>query len=208
MFILLLCLSFCSSLWQDTQLLPPDFYSAPPSSRIILFCHNSAKKWYVYHLVLLAIVDCIDIRKTNFSPKVFFGKCMNCVVQDKKCSLVSNSQYHMCSSWHCLTVANCWPPPHTIIRISAGDDVLINYKCGRQMSRLISTPLTPVHAPLSPMIADCGSSVSPDRDQAAGRLLETRASNGGSRRFHNYLLHTGWKHLLVLMKVMRDGWSG
>merc|ERR1712242_158797 len=47
-------LSFCSSVWQDTQLLPPDFYSAPPSSRIILFCHNSAKKWYVYHLVLLA----------------------------------------------------------------------------------------------------------------------------------------------------------
>ena len=116
---------------------------------------------------------------------MLIGKCMNCVVQDKKCSLVSNSQYHMCSSWHCLTVANCWPPPHTIIWISAGDDVLINYKCGRQMSRLISTPLTPVHAPLSPVIADCGSSVSPDWDQAAGRLL-TRASNGGSRRFHNH----------------------
>ena len=129
-------------------------------------------------------------KKKTFNPKVFFGKCMNCVVQDKKCSLVSNSQYHMCSPWHCLTVANCWPPPHTIIWISAGDDVLINYKCGRQMSRLISTPLTPVHAPLSPVIADCGSSVSPDRDQAAGRLLLTRASNGGSRRFHNHREHS------------------
>ena len=82
------------------------------------------------------------------------------------------------------------------------------------MSRLISTPLTPVHAPLSPVIADCGSSVSPDWDQAAGRLL-TRASTEvredftitekAPTRAFSWLKAPGWD---IDAKIIRDRWLG